>query len=103
MDIYEPIEEVKAYWSIGQDIVLHEQKGDSRAEYGKFILKDLSCKLQAKYKRGFSVDILGCNCIFGQKRPHPINFLIFFMSGCISINIILKYNIFNPDYFQFLL
>lgn len=49
---------VNAYWLIGRDIVEEEQHGKRRAEYGKAILKGLSAKLQGKYKRGFSVDIL---------------------------------------------
>lgn len=49
---------VKAYWLIGQDIVQEEQEGEERAEYGKSILKNLSAKLQKKYKNGFSVDTL---------------------------------------------
>lgn len=49
---------IKAYWLIGQEIVEEEQFGNKRSEYGKAVLKSLSTKLQQKYKRGFSVDIL---------------------------------------------
>jgi predicted nuclease of restriction endonuclease-like (RecB) superfamily len=52
------VEMVKAYWFIGRDIVLEEQHGQMRAEYGRRILQDLSIKLQNKYKTGFSVDTL---------------------------------------------
>ncbi len=51
-------EMVEAYWLIGKDIVELEQDGQEKAGYGKAILKDLSKKLQAKYKNGFSVDTL---------------------------------------------
>jgi len=51
-------EMLNAYWCIGRDIVEEEQKGQQRAEYGKKILKKLSIRLQAHYKRGFSVDTL---------------------------------------------
>jgi len=52
------VEMIKAYWFIGRDIIEEEQHGETRAEYGKAILKRLSIKLQAKYKSGFSVDTL---------------------------------------------
>ena len=51
-------EMVKAYWLIGRDIVLHEQQGESRAEYGKFIIDRLSEQLTKQFKRGFSVETL---------------------------------------------
>ena len=52
------IDMVKAYWCIGREIVEEEQFGRDRAEYGKAVLKELSNKLQTRYKRGFSVDTL---------------------------------------------
>lgn len=51
-------EMVKAYWFIGQEIVIEEQKGEQRAEYGKEILQGLSLKLKQQYGKGFSVDVL---------------------------------------------
>jgi len=51
-------EMVKAYWLIGQEIVEEEQFGRERSEYGKAILKNLAERLQKRYKKGFSVDIL---------------------------------------------
>lgn len=44
---------VQAYWNIGKAIVEEEQNGKQRAEYGKEVLKQLSQKLTAKYKKGF--------------------------------------------------
>lgn len=38
-------EMVKAYWYIGRDIIEEEQQGKKRAEYGSFLLKELSGKL----------------------------------------------------------
>lgn len=52
------VEMIKAYWLIGQDIIETQQLGVARAEYGKSLLKQLSVKLQKKYKRGFGVDTL---------------------------------------------
>ena len=49
---------IKAYWLIGQEIVEEEQFGKERSQYGKAVLRGLSSKLQQKYKKGFSVDIL---------------------------------------------
>ena len=39
---------VVSYWSIGQQIVEDEQQGNTRAEYGKAVLKELSKKLTAE-------------------------------------------------------
>ncbi len=49
---------VYAYFEIGRIIVEEEQKGKSRAEYGKQILKGLSDKLTKEFGKGFSVDNL---------------------------------------------
>lgn len=51
-------EMVKAYWLIGQEIVVEEQCGQARAEYGKTLLSSLASKLQKKYNKGFGVDTL---------------------------------------------
>ena len=45
----------QTYFYIGQYIVEDEQNGNSRAEYGKEVLKTLSQKLTAKYGKGFSL------------------------------------------------
>ncbi|PQA93432.1 Predicted nuclease of restriction endonuclease-like (RecB) superfamily, DUF1016 family [Chryseobacterium piscicola] len=41
------------YWQIGQLIVEDEQQGKDRAEYGKFVLKNLSKKLTLEFGKGF--------------------------------------------------
>lgn len=46
---------VYAYFEIGRHIVEHEQKGDSRAEYGKALLKELSAKLTARFGEGWGI------------------------------------------------
>jgi len=43
---------VQAYWNIGKMIV-EEQHGNERAEYGDFIIKELSKKLTEDYGSGF--------------------------------------------------
>ncbi len=49
---------VYTYFEIGKIIVEEEQKGKSRAEYGKQILKGLSDRLTKEFGKGFSVDNL---------------------------------------------
>lgn len=45
---------VTAYWLIGKRIVLEEQKGLDRANYGEKLLKNLSKELTAEFGNGFS-------------------------------------------------
>ena len=42
-----------SYWQIGQLIVEDEQNGKERAEYGKYVLKNLSKKLSLEFGKGF--------------------------------------------------
>jgi hypothetical protein len=44
---------VKAYHEIGRIIVEEEQAGQSRAEYGKYIIRNLSQKLTEDFGKGF--------------------------------------------------
>lgn len=46
--------QVLTNFEIGRRIVEHEQQGAERAEYGKALLKDLSCELTVEFGRGFS-------------------------------------------------
>ena len=43
-----------AYWEIGKTIVVEEQNGQNRAEYGKSLIKELSKQLTKEYGRGFN-------------------------------------------------
>lgn len=45
---------VYTYYEIGRMIVEDEQKGNSRAEYAKSVIKELSLNLSNKFGRGFS-------------------------------------------------
>ena len=45
---------VTAYWNIGRLIVEDEQQGNSRAEYGKAVLADLSRRLTEEFGKGFT-------------------------------------------------
>jgi predicted nuclease of restriction endonuclease-like (RecB) superfamily len=44
---------VQAYWEIGRAIVEEEQRGQTRAEYGKQLIMDLSKRLTADFGKGF--------------------------------------------------
>jgi len=44
---------VEAYWKIGERIVLEEQNGKDRAEYGKELIKSISKELTAEFGKGF--------------------------------------------------
>lgn len=46
---------VRMYWQIGRRIVEEEQNGDRRAEYGKYIIRDLAKTLEPEYGSGFGV------------------------------------------------
>mgnify|MGYP002589134101 FL=1 len=49
---------VYTYFEIGRMIVEEEQNGSNRAEYGKYIIKNLSNFLTENYGKGYSVDNL---------------------------------------------
>mgnify|MGYP005627238149 FL=1 len=46
-------EMVACYWQIGRLIIEEEQRGETRAVYGKGLIKELSIKLSAEFGRGF--------------------------------------------------
>ena len=52
------IEMVNAYWFIGRDIVNEEQRGKKRADYGSYIIKELSERLKKQYSKGFGISTL---------------------------------------------
>ena len=43
---------VDAYWHIGQRILEQEQEGKGRAEYGKYLLKNLASELSLEFDKG---------------------------------------------------
>jgi hypothetical protein len=47
-------EKTLAYWQIGERIVVEEQGGNHKADYGKYLLKNLSQVLVTEYGEGFS-------------------------------------------------
>lgn len=46
---------VQMYWNLGKLIFEEEQQGKERADYGKYIIKNLSKRLTPEYGSGFSV------------------------------------------------
>ncbi|HII16088.1 MAG TPA: DUF1016 domain-containing protein [Nanoarchaeota archaeon] len=44
---------VAAYWNIGRIIIEEEQEGKKRADYGSYLLKELSARLTKEYGPGF--------------------------------------------------
>jgi len=46
---------VQAYWHIGRLIVEADQKGETKAEYGKALIKELSKRLTHDFGKGFTV------------------------------------------------
>ena len=51
-------EQVRTYWLIGRDIVEEEQAGKERAQYGAFLLQEISSRLAKEFGDGFSVSTL---------------------------------------------
>ena len=45
---------VEAYWNIGKRIVEQEQKGEQKAQYGQYLIKELSQKLTSDFGKGFT-------------------------------------------------
>ncbi|PJG83712.1 DUF1016 domain-containing protein [Caviibacterium pharyngocola] len=46
---------VQSYWEIGRLIVEHEQQGEERAKYGKYLLQNLSERLTEMFGKGFDI------------------------------------------------
>jgi len=49
---------VEAYWNIGKQIVEEEQRGENRAKYGSYLIKELSKQLSDEFGKGFSTQSL---------------------------------------------
>ena len=45
---------VEAYWHIGQRIVEEEQRGEDRAKYGSYLIRELSQQLTTEFGKGFT-------------------------------------------------
>lgn len=47
-------ERVQMYWKLGERIVIEEQGGKERAEYGAYLIKNLAQKIEVEFGSGFS-------------------------------------------------
>ncbi|MFV8331686.1 PDDEXK nuclease domain-containing protein [Flavobacterium sp. GSP14] len=61
---------IEAYWKIGQKIVVQEQNGKEKANYGEAVLKELSKNLSAEFGKGFSSSNLRNFRQFYLTYPH---------------------------------
>ncbi len=63
-------ERVRMYWRIGERIVLEEQGGADRAEYGAYLLRNLATQTEREFGNGFSYRQLAfCRQFY---RTYPI-------------------------------
>lgn len=51
-------EMVRAYWEIGREIVEEEQRGQTRAGYGRQLVATLAERLSTEFGRGFTANNL---------------------------------------------
>ena len=57
---------VRMYWELGRKIVEEEQQGKQRAEYGKFLIQNLSEYLQPQFGSGYNIRQLErCRQLYG--------------------------------------
>ncbi len=57
------------YWEVGRKIFEEEQKGENRAEYGKFLIKNLSERLTQDFGKGFDQSNLRNMRLFYKACP----------------------------------
>ncbi len=62
--------QVQTYWQIGRHIVEYEQGGESRAAYGKQLLKQLAQQLSEEFGKGFDERNLRNMRAFFQAFPN---------------------------------
>lgn len=73
------LEMIRAYWSIGRSIVEVEQKGDTKAGYGQYLMKALSKRLTHGLGKGFSLSNL-----FNMRRFYLVYPIFQTLSGKLS-------------------
>jgi hypothetical protein len=42
------------YWKLGERIMVEEQQGQDRAEYGAYLIRNLAASLEPEFGSGFS-------------------------------------------------
>ena len=46
---------VMTYWRIGERILVEEQRGKDRAEYGTYLIRNLAKTIEPEYGSGFNI------------------------------------------------
>ena len=49
------VHRVLMYWRLGERIFIEEQRGEKRAEYGTYLIRDLAGVIEPEFGSGFSV------------------------------------------------
>ncbi|MFZ4726455.1 MAG: DUF1016 N-terminal domain-containing protein [Paludibacter sp.] len=49
---------VEMYWKMGERIFNEEQQGKERADYGKYLLRNLAKEIEPEFGSGFSLRVL---------------------------------------------
>jgi predicted nuclease of restriction endonuclease-like (RecB) superfamily len=49
------LERVMMYWKLGERIIIEEQHGKERAEYGTYLIRNLATKIEPDFGNGFSI------------------------------------------------
>jgi predicted nuclease of restriction endonuclease-like (RecB) superfamily len=67
---------VQTYWHIGKYIVEEEQQGKTRANYGDFLITELSIRLTREFGRGFGIATLEnarkFYIVYGLEKPYAL-------------------------------
>ena len=61
---------VQMYWTIGKRIFEKEQQGKERADYGKFLIKNLAKEIEPQYGSGFGIRKLELSRQFYRTCPN---------------------------------
>lgn len=61
---------VQMYWTIGKRIFEKEQQGKQRADYGKFLIKNLAKEIEPQYGSGFGIRQLELSRQFYRTYPN---------------------------------
>lgn len=67
---------VQAYWHIGKYIVEEEQRGKTRANYGTYLIEELSSRLNNEFGQGFGIATLEnarkFYVVYGLEKPYAL-------------------------------
>lgn len=67
---------VQTYWNIGKYIIEEEQRGRTRADYGNYLINNLSSKLTNEFGKGFGIATLEnarkFYIVYGIEKPYAM-------------------------------